>query len=158
SPDKNIADLKAQVAASAKGVAELARMVDHFGLDVVRAYMGYVQDNAEASVRALIERLRDGAFEIEMDQGTRIKVAVRVDRHARGVTFDFTGTSRMQPNNFNAPEPVARAAVLYVLRVLVDQPIPLNAGCLKPVHVIVPEGSMLAPRYPAAVVAGNTET
>jgi 5-oxoprolinase (ATP-hydrolysing) len=157
-PDKNIADLKAQVAASAKGVAELQRMVDHFGLDVVRAYMGHVQDNAEASVRALIDRLRDGAFTVEMDQGTRIKVSVRVDRAKREVTFDFTGTSPMQPNNFNAPEPVTRAGVLYVLRVLCDQPIPLNAGCMKPVHVIVPEGSMLAPRYPAAVVAGNVET
>ena len=157
-PDKNIADLKAQVAASAKGVAELARMVDHFGLDVVRAYMAHVQDNAEASVRALIDRLQDGAFEVEMDQGTRVKVAVRVDRKARDVTFDFTGTSPMQANNFNAPEPVTRAAVLYVLRVLCDQPIPLNAGCMKPVHMIVPEGSMLSPKFPAAVVAGNTET
>jgi 5-oxoprolinase (ATP-hydrolysing) len=157
-PDKNIADLKAQVAASAKGVAELQRMVDHFGLDVVRAYMGHVQDNAEASVHALIDRLRDGTFTVEMDQGTRIKVSVRVDRIKREVTFDFTGTSPMQPNNFNAPEPVTRAGVLYVLRVLCDQAIPLNAGCMKPVHVIVPEGSMLAPRYPAAVVAGNVET
>ena len=157
-PDKNIADLKAQVAASAKGVAELARMVDHFGLDVVRAYMAHVQDNAEASVRTLIDRLKDGAFEVEMDQGTRIKVAVRVDRKAREVTFDFAGTSPMQPNNFNAPEPVTRAAVLYVLRVLCDQPIPLNAGCMKPVRMIVPEGSMLSPMFPAAVVAGNTET
>jgi 5-oxoprolinase (ATP-hydrolysing) len=157
-PDKNIADLKAQVAASAKGVAELGRMVEHFGLDVVRAYMGHVQANAEESVRRLIERLQDGAFTVEMDQGTRIQVAVRVDRARREATFDFTGTSPMQPNNFNAPEPVARAAVLYVLRVLVDQPIPLNAGCMKPVNVIVPEGSMLRPRYPAAVVAGNVET
>jgi 5-oxoprolinase (ATP-hydrolysing) len=157
-PDKNIADLKAQVAASAKGVAELSRMVDHFGLDVVRAYMAHVQDNAEASVRTLIDRLQDGAFEVEMDQGTRVKVAVRVDRNAREITFDFTGTSPMQENNFNAPEPVARAAVLYVLRVLCDQPIPLNAGCMKPVHMIVPEGSMLSPKFPAAVVAGNTET
>ncbi len=157
-PDKNIADLKAQVAANAKGVAELKRMVDHFGLDVVRAYMGHVQDNAEASVRALIDRLSDGAFTIETDQGTHIKVAVRVDHAAREATFDFTGTSPMQPSNFNAPEPVARAAVLYVLRVLCDQPIPLNAGCMKPVRVIVPEGSMLSPRYPAAVVAGNVET
>ena len=157
-PDKNIADLKAQVAASAKGVAELQRMVEHFGLDVVRAYMGHVQDNAETSVRALIDRLRDGAFEVEMDQGTRIKVAVTIDKAKREATFDFTGTSPMQPNNFNAPEPVARAAVLYVLRVLCDQPIPLNAGCMKPVRVIVPEGSMLRPQYPAAVVAGNVET
>ena len=157
-PDKNIADLKAQVAASAKGVAELQRMVDHFGLDVVRAYMGHVQDNAEASVRALIDRLSDGAFAVEMDQGTHIKVSVRIDKQRREATFDFTGTSPMQANNFNAPEPVARAGVLYVLRVLCDQPIPLNAGCMKPVHVIVPEGSMLSPRYPAAVVAGNVET
>jgi 5-oxoprolinase (ATP-hydrolysing) len=157
-PDKNIADLKAQVAASAKGVAELSRMVEHFGLDVVQAYMGHVQDNAEASVRALIGRLRDGAFEITTDQGAHVKVAVRVDRERREVTFDFTGTSPIQANNFNAPEPVTRAAVLYVLRVLCDQPIPLNAGCMKPVRVIVPDGSMLNPVYPAAVVAGNVET
>ncbi len=157
-PDKNIADLKAQVAASAKGVAELARMVEHFGLDVVRAYMGHVQDNAEASVRSLIDRLVDGAYEAMTDQGACVKVAIRVDRQRREMEVDFAGTSPIQPNNFNAPEPVARAAVLYVLRVLCDKPIPLNAGCLKPVHVIVPEGSMLNPVYPAAVVAGNVET
>jgi 5-oxoprolinase (ATP-hydrolysing) len=157
-PDKNIADLKAQVAANNKGVAELRAMIDHFGLDVVRAYMGHVQDNAEASVRTLIDKLGDGAFAIETDQGATIKVAVKVDRATRSATIDFTGTSPMQPSNFNAPEPVARAAVLYVLRVLCDAPIPLNAGCMKPVRVIVPEGSMLRPRYPAAVVAGNVET
>ncbi len=157
-PDKNIADLKAQVAANNKGVAELNAMIDHFGLDVVRAYMGHVQDNAEASVRALIDKLGDGDFAIETDQGATIKVAVKVDRASRSATIDFTGTSPMQPSNFNAPEPVARAAVLYVLRVLCDAPIPLNAGCMKPVQVIVPEGSMLRPRYPAAVVAGNVET
>ncbi len=157
-PDKNIADLKAQVAASAKGVAELGRMIEHFGLDTVRAYMGHVQDNAEASVRTLIDRLQDGSFETVTDQGARIKVAVRVDRDKREVEFDFTGTSPIQPNNFNAPEPVARASILYVLRVLCDQPIPLNAGCMKPVRVIIPDGSMLNPVYPAAVVAGNVET
>jgi 5-oxoprolinase (ATP-hydrolysing) len=157
-PDKNIADLKAQVAANAKGAAELARMVEHFGLDVVKAYMAHVQDNAEESVRRLIDRLSDGAFEVEMDQGTRIEVAVSVDRADRSAVIDFTGTSPMQDNNFNAPEPVARAGVLYVLRVLCDAPIPLNAGCMNPVEVVIPPGSMLSPRYPAAVVAGNTET
>ncbi len=157
-PDKNIADLKAQVAANNKGVAELMRMIGHFGLDVVNAYMGHVQDNAEECVRSLIGRLGDGAFEIETDQGATVKVAISLDRANRSATIDFTGTSTMQSGNFNAPEPVTRAAVLYVLRVLSDAPIPLNAGCLKPVRVIVPEGSMLAPRYPAAVVAGNVET
>ncbi|MGE3712614.1 MAG: hydantoinase B/oxoprolinase family protein, partial [Hyphomicrobiaceae bacterium] len=157
-PDKNIADLKAQVAANNKGVAELRRMVDHFGLDVVHAYMRHVQDNAEESVRSLIDRLSDGEFVTEMDQGTHIKVSIKVDRQARSAVFDFTGTSPTQPNNFNAPEPITRAAVLYVLRVLCDTPIPLNSGCLKPVEIIVPEGSMLRPSYPAAVVAGNTET
>ncbi len=157
-PDKNIADLKAQVAANNKGVAELMRMIEHFGLNVVSAYMGHVQDNAEECVRTLIGRLGDGAFEITTDQGAKVKVAITVDHANRSATIDFTGTSPMQAGNFNAPEPVTRAAVLYILRVLSDAPIPLNAGCLKPVRVIVPEGSMLAPRYPAAVVAGNTET
>ncbi len=157
-PEKNIADLKAQVAANAKGAAELTRMVEHFGLDVVQAYMGHVQDNAEESVRRLIDRLSDGHFAVEMDQGTRIEVRISVDNQARTAIFDFTGTSPMQPSNFNAPEPVARAAVLYVLRVLCDAPIPLNAGCMKPVQMVIPQRSLLSPVYPAAVVAGNVET
>ncbi len=158
SPEKNIADLKAHVAANARGVAELEKMVAHFGLDVVRAYMGHVQDNAEESVRRLLSRLEDGQFRVEMDQGTHGQVRITVDREKREATVDFTGTSPEQPNNFNAPTPVTRAATLYVFRVMVDEPIPMNAGCLKPIHLVIPERSMLSPQYPAAVVAGNVET
>lgn len=157
-PDKNIADLKAQVAANAKGVIELRKMVEHFGLDVVDAYMAHVQDNAEASVRRLIERLEPGRFSIRTDQGSEISVAITTDKAARTARVDFTGTSAVQPNNFNAPEPVTRAAVLYAFRVMVDEPIPMNAGCLKPIEIVIPSGSMLKPEYPAAVVAGNVET
>ncbi|MEE8099201.1 MAG: hydantoinase B/oxoprolinase family protein [Hyphomicrobium sp.] len=157
-PDKNIADLKAQVAASAKGEAELHKMVAHFGLDVVKAYMQHVQNNAEASVRRLLARLSDGHFRVEMDQGTCVEVRISVDREARTARVDFTGTSPQQANNFNAPEPVTRAAVLYTFRVMVEEPIPMNAGCLKPIEIIIPDGSMLSPTYPAAVVAGNVET
>ncbi len=157
-PDKNIADLKAQVAANAKGEAELKRMVAHFGLDVVEAYMRHVQDNAEDAVRRLISRLEDGHFRVETDQGTAVEVRITVDRASRSATIDFSGTSPQQANNFNAPEPVTRAAVLYAIRVMVDEPIPMNAGCLKPIRIVIPEGSMLRPTYPAAVVAGNVET
>ncbi|MCP4779242.1 MAG: 5-oxoprolinase [Hyphomicrobium sp.] len=157
-PDKNIADLKAQVAASAKGEAELHNMVAHFGLDVVKAYMQHIQNNAEASVRRLLARLSDGHFRVEMDQGTCVEVRISVDRETRTARVDFTGTSQQQANNFNAPEPVTRAAVLYTFRVMVDEPIPMNAGCLKPIEIIIPDGSMLSPTYPAAVVAGNVET
>jgi 5-oxoprolinase (ATP-hydrolysing) len=156
-PDKNIADLKAQVAANIKGEAELRRMVAHFGLDVVKAYMGHVQDNAEESVRRLLARLSDGHFRVDMDGGTAIEVKITVDRDARTAKVDFTGTSEQQPSNFNAPEPVTRAAVLYTFRVMVDEPIPMNAGCLKPIEIVIPDGSMLRPAYPAAVVAGNVE-
>lgn len=157
-PDKNIADLKAQVAANACGGAEIAKMIAHYSWPVVDAYMGHVKDNAEEHVRRLIARLSDGAFEIETDQGARVCVNIKVDRAQRSATIDFTGTSAMQANNFNAPEPVTRAAVLYVFRVMVDEAIPMNAGCLRPLRIVIPEGSMLSPRYPAAVVAGNTET
>ncbi len=157
-PGKNIADLKAQVAASAKGEAELHKMVAHFGLDVVNAYMQHVQNNAEESVRRLLARLSDGHFRVEMDQGTGVEVRISVDREARTANVDFTGTSPQQPNNFNAPEPVTRAAVLYTFRVMVEEPIPMNAGCLKPIEIVIPDGSMLRPTYPAAVVAGNVET
>jgi len=156
--DQNISDLGAQIAANEKGIAELLRMVEHFGLDVVRAYMGHVQDNAEESVRRVLDVLSDGAFTYELDDGARIQVAIRIDKSARRATVDFTGTSDQQPTNFNAPFPVCRAAVLYVFRTLVDDDIPLNAGCLKPIDIIAPVGSMLNPRYPAAVVAGNVET
>ncbi|PPD16531.1 MAG: 5-oxoprolinase [Methylobacterium sp.] len=154
---QNINDLKAQIAANAKGVAELEKMIDGFGLDVVQAYMGHVQDNAAESVRRVLARLHDAAFEYEMDQGCKVKVKITVDREKREATVDFTGTSPQRSDNFNAPEPVTRAAVLYVFRVMVEDNIPMNAGCLRPIRVIVPEGSMLSPRYPAAVVAGNVE-
>ncbi|MBB4576299.1 hydantoinase B/oxoprolinase family protein [Rhizobium lentis] len=157
-PAQNLADVKAQIAANEKGVWELRKMVAHFGLDVVEAYMGHVQDNAEESVRRVIARLSDSQFTYPTDQGAVIKVKITVDRKAREATVDFTGTSAQQPTNFNAPEPVTRAAVLYVFRVMVEQPIPMNAGCLRPIRIIVPEGSMLRPVYPAAVVAGNVET
>lgn len=156
--DQNVGDLKAQIAANEKGVHEMRRMVGQFGWDVVSAYMGHVQDNAEESVRRLLERLSDCEIEYPTDQGAVIKVRITVDRQKREATVDFTGTSPQQPNNFNAPEPVARAAVLYVFRVLTEAPIPMNAGCLKPIKLIIPEGSMLRPQYPAAVVAGNVET
>jgi 5-oxoprolinase (ATP-hydrolysing) len=157
-PVQNVNDLKAQIAANEKGARELRRMVEAFSLETVVAYMGHVQDNAAESVRRVIDRLKDSAFAVETDQGALIKVKITVDRAAREATVDFTGTSLQQPNNFNAPEPVARAAVLYVFRVMVDDDIPMNAGCLRPIRIVISDGSMLAPRYPAAVVAGNVET
>ncbi len=156
--DQNLADLRAQVAACAKGAEELAKMVAHFSLPVVRAYMKHVQDNAEEAVRRVLGALSDGVFAYEMDNGATIRVAITVDRAKREATIDFTGTSAQQPTNFNAPSAVCKAAVLYVFRTLVDDEIPMNAGCLKPLRIVIPEGSMLAPRYPAAVVAGNVET
>ncbi|MGE6739646.1 hydantoinase B/oxoprolinase family protein [Allorhizobium pseudoryzae] len=155
---QNVADLRAQIAANEKGVHEMRKMIAQFGLDVVRAYMGHVQDNAEESVRRVLEKLSDSEFSYATDQGSVIKVKITVDKQAREATVDFTGTSAQKKNNFNAPEPVTRAAVLYVFRVMVESAIPMNAGCLKPIRIIVPEGSMLKPHYPAAVVAGNVET
>ena len=157
-PQQNMADLKAQIAANEKGVQELRKMVEQFGLDVVQAYMGHVQDNAEESVRRVITRLKDGHFTLPLDNGAQIQVAIRVDAQARSAVVDFTGTSPQQSNNFNAPTAVCMAAVLYVFRTLVDDDIPLNAGCLKPLEVIIPPGSMLNPNPPASVVAGNVET
>ncbi|MBI2509738.1 MAG: hydantoinase B/oxoprolinase family protein, partial [Betaproteobacteria bacterium] len=156
--EQNLADLTAMIAANHKGVTELMRMAEHFGLDVVRAYMRHVQDNAEESVRRVIDVLRDGDFACEMDNGAVIRVAIRIDRAARSAVIDFSGTSPQLADNFNAPSAVTMAAVLYVFRTLVSDDIPLNAGCLRPLKVIIPEGSMLNPRYPAAVVAGNVET
>jgi 5-oxoprolinase (ATP-hydrolysing) len=156
-PLQNVNDLKAQIAANEKGARELKRMVEMFSLETVEAYMGHVQDNADESVRRVIDRLADGEAESVSDQGAVIKVRISVDKERREATVDFTGTSPQQPSNFNAPEPVTRAAVLYVFRVMVDDDIPINAGCLRPIRVILPEGSMLSPRYPAAVVAGNVE-
>jgi 5-oxoprolinase (ATP-hydrolysing) len=155
---QNIADLKAQAAANAKGVDELRKIVARYGLDVVQAYMGHVQDNAAASVAQVIDRLEPASFAVETDTGARIRVAIRIDREARKAIVDFTGTSEQQPDTFNAPEPITRACVLYVFRTLVDDDIPLNAGCLRHIEIVIPEGSMLAPRYPAAVAAGNVET
>jgi 5-oxoprolinase (ATP-hydrolysing) len=157
-PAQNIADLKAQIAANEKGVQELRKMVAQYGLEVVQAYMSHVQDNAEESVRRVITRLKDGAFTLPLDNGAQIRVAIRVDAKQRNATIDFTGTSPQLANNFNAPTAVCMAAVLYVFRTLVDDDIPLNAGCLKPLQVIIPAGSMLNPHPPASVVAGNVET
>jgi 5-oxoprolinase (ATP-hydrolysing) len=157
-PQQNLADLKAQIAANEKGVQELGKVVAQFGLEVVQAYMGHVQDNAEESVRRVITRLKDGAFTLPLDNGARISVAIRVDAAARSAEIDFGGTSPQLDNNFNAPTAVCMAAVLYVFRSLVDDDIPLNAGCMKPLEVIIPDGSMLNPRPPASVVAGNVET
>ncbi len=157
-PAQNMADLKAQIAANEKGVQELRRMVEQFGLDVVQAYMRHVQDNAEESVRRVITRLKDGQFTLPLDNGAQIQVVVRVNAAERTADIDFTGTSAQLPNNFNAPRAVCMAAVLYVFRSLVDDDIPLNAGCLKPLKVIIPQGSMLNPNPPASVVAGNVET
>jgi 5-oxoprolinase (ATP-hydrolysing) len=156
--EQNLADLRAQVAACAKGAQELGKMVAHFSLPVVRAYMQHVQDNAEEAVKRVLDVLTDGRFEYEMDSGAKIAVRIAIDKAARRATIDFTGTSAQQPTNFNAPSAVCKAAVLYVFRTLVDDDIPMNAGCLKPLDIVIPEGSMLAPHYPAAVVAGNVET
>ncbi|MFE7126853.1 hydantoinase B/oxoprolinase family protein [Streptomyces sp. NPDC057617] len=157
-PDTNLADLRAQIAANEKGIAELARMVDQFSLPVVQAYMGHVRRNAEESVRRILAGLRDGSYRYETDGGAVIEVALRVDRAARSAVLDFTGSSPQLPGNFNAPKSVVMAAVLYVFRTLVADDIPLNSGCLEPLEVRVPDGSMLAPAYPAATVAGNVET
>jgi len=155
--DQNLGDLRAQIAANARGRDELLKMVDLFGIETVTSYMGHVQRNAEEQVRRVIGVLKDGHFDLEMDSGAHVRVAVSIDRAARSARIDFTGTSQQQPGNFNAPSAIVRAAVLYVFRTLVDDDIPLNDGCLQPLEIIIPEGSMLNPRYPAAVVAGNVE-
>ena len=157
-PQQNLADLKAQIAANEKGVQELHKMVQQFGLGTVQAYMRHVQDNAEESVRRVIGRLKDGEFILPLDNGAQIQVAIQVDTVQRSAVVDFSGTSAQQLNNFNAPTAVCMAAVLYVFRTLVDDDIPLNAGCLKPLTVIIPDGCMLNPNPPASVVAGNVET
>jgi len=157
-PGQNLADLKAQLAACARGGAELRRIAVEQGRAVIDAYMGHAQDHAENAVRALVERLAEGAFCCPMDNGAEIVVAISIDREARSATVDFAGTSAQLADNFNAPLPVVRAAVLYVVRTLIDDDVPMNEGCLRPLTIIVPEGSMLHPRSPAAVVAGNVET
>jgi 5-oxoprolinase (ATP-hydrolysing) len=157
-PVQNLNDLKAQAAANQKGAEALRAAVAEFGLEVVQAYMGHVQDNAAASVRRMLKALpAECRFDYEIDQGSVIRVTVKVDAAAGEAVVDFTGTSAQRPDNFNAPLPVTRAAVLYALRVMVEDEIPMNAGCLRPVRIVAPEGSMLNPRYPAAVVAGNVE-
>jgi 5-oxoprolinase (ATP-hydrolysing) len=156
--DRNISDLRAQLAACVRGAEGLVDSVHEYGPDVVDAYMRHVLANAEESVRRLLGRLEDGSFDYEMDNGAHVRVAIRIDKAARSAAFDFTGTSPQLPDNFNAPYSIVRAASLYVLRTLIDDPIPMNDGCLRPVELIVPKGSMLSPRYPAAVVAGNVET
>ncbi|MBD2439364.1 hydantoinase B/oxoprolinase family protein [Nostoc sp. FACHB-110] len=156
---QNLADLKAQIAANERGVQELLKMVEHYSLETVQAYMGFVQDNAEESVRRVIEVLKDGSFSYALDDGSIIQVAITINPKKRSAKIDFAGTSSQQLNsNFNAPAAVCKAAVLYVFRTLVNDDIPLNAGCLKPLEIHIPEGCMLNPRYPAAVVAGNVET
>ena len=157
-PDQNIADLRAQIAANGKGLQELANMVKHYGQEVVTAYMQHVQDHAEEAVRKVLLTLKDGAFSYAMDNGAVIKVCISIDRRQRSATIDFTGTSTQLDNNFNAPASITRSAVLYVFRTLVNAEIPLNEGCLKPLTILIPDGCMLNPRYPAAVVAGNVET
>jgi 5-oxoprolinase (ATP-hydrolysing) len=157
-PDQNVADLKAQAAACAKGAEELRRACALHTRAVVEAYMRHVQDNAEEEVRRVIGALKDGAFDMPMDGGMNIRVSVKVDRAARSARIDFTGTSPQRPNNFNAPGSVTKAAVLYVFRCLVESDIPMNAGCLRPLEIVVPEGSLLNPRPPGAVAAGNVET
>ena len=157
-PDQNIADLKAQIAANETGVRAVLKLVASFGRDTVAAYMGHVQDNAEESVRRVIDVLSDGDCTYPLDNGAVIRVAVRVDRQTRAATIDFTGSSDQLADNFNAPLSVTHAAVLYVFRCLVDDDIPLNDGCLKPITIAVPDGSFLNPRPPAATVAGNVET
>ncbi|MBS3028052.1 MAG: hydantoinase B/oxoprolinase family protein [Dolichospermum sp. DET50] len=157
-PDQNIADFKAQIAANARGLQELGKMVNQYGLETVQLYMQFVQENAEESVRRAIDILQNGSFIYEMDNGAKIQVKVIINRENRSAKIDFTGTSAQLNSNFNAPKAVTQAAVLYVFRTLVDNNIPLNAGCLKPLEIIIPQGCMLNPTYPAAVVAGNVET
>ncbi len=157
-PDENMADIRAQIASNEKGVQELRKMVSHFTLPVVQAYMKHVQDNAEESVRRVIDALSDCEYTYQTDNDQHIHVKITVNRDKREATVDFTGTSDIAKNNFNAPEPVCRAAVLYVFRLMVESDIPMNAGCLKPINIVIPDGCMLRPQYPSAVIAGNTET
>jgi 5-oxoprolinase (ATP-hydrolysing) len=157
-PDRNISDLKAQLAACTRGAEVLAQTARDYGREVVAAYMRHVLANAEESVRRLLGRLDDGTFDYEMDNGGQVRVRITVDKQARSAVFDFTGTSGQLADNFNAPFSIVRAASLYVVRTLIDDAIPMNDGCLRPIELVVPDGSMLNPKYPAAVVAGNVET
>ncbi|MCK5923722.1 MAG: hydantoinase B/oxoprolinase family protein, partial [Methylococcales bacterium] len=154
----NIADFKAQLAACEKGAQELNKIVSQYGLEVVQAYMQHVQDNAEESVRRVLDNISDSAFSYEMDDGNQIAVAIKVDKKARSAIIDFSGTSPQHSGNYNAPSAITKAAVLYVFRCMVDDMIPLNEGCLKPLEIIIPPKSIISPEYPAAVIAGNVET
>ena len=158
SPDRNISDLRAQLAACTRGAEALSAAARDYGPEVVAAFMRHVLANAEESVRRLLGRLEDGEFTYAMDNGAQVSVSIRIDKQARSARFDFTGTSSQLADNFNAPRAIVRAAALYVVRTLIDDAIPMNDGCLRPIELIVPEGSMLAPAFPAAVVAGNVET
>ena len=157
-PDRNVGDVRAQIAACARGAAEIGKMVQQFGREVVAAYMRHVQENAAEAVRRVLDRLQDGRFSYELDDGSHVQVDISIDRQARRARIDFAGSSLQQPTNFNAPPSICRAAVLYVMRTLVDEAIPMNDGCLEPIDIVIPKGSMLSPTYPAAVVAGNVET
>ena len=157
-PDMNIADFKAQLAACEKGATELRKMVEHYGVATVHAYMRHIQDNAEESVRRVLSNLNNGVFTYEMDCGNQISVSIAVDQANREAVIDFTGTIPQHPGNFNAPTAVVKAAVLYTFRCLAADDIPLNEGCLKPLKIIIPEHSMINPAYPGAVISGNTET
>jgi 5-oxoprolinase (ATP-hydrolysing) len=157
-PDRNISDLKAQLAACMRGAEVLVQTARDYGAEVVAAYMDHVLANAEESVRRLLDRLDDGAFDYEIDNGAHVRVKITIDKAGRSAVFDFTGTSDQQPDNFNAPFSIVRAASLYVVRTLIDDAIPMNDGCLRPIRLVVPDGSMLNPKHPAAVVAGNVET
>jgi len=156
--ERNVSDLRAQLAACIRGAERLVETARDVGADVIAAYMRHVLANAEEAVRRLIDRLDDGAFDYAMDNGAVVRVAISVDKAARSATFDFTGTSNQLPDNFNAPHSIVRAAALYVVRTLIDDAIPMNDGCLRPIQLVVPKGSMLSPAFPAAVVAGNVET
>ncbi len=157
-PYQNLADIKAQIAANQKGMMELERLTDVYGLETVHAYMRHIKDYAEESVRRVIDVLRDGQFSYPLDDGSVIEVAISIDSQNRSATVDFTGTSAQVKSNFNAPAAVCKAAVLYVFRTLVEDDIPLNEGCLKPLQIHIPRRSLLNPEYPSAVVAGNVET
>ncbi|MCH6574764.1 MAG: hydantoinase B/oxoprolinase family protein, partial [Bacteroidetes bacterium] len=156
--DKNIADMQAQLAANQQGIRQLEKAIERYGLRTVQRYLRFVRENAAVSVRRLLSSLKDGSFGYELDSGEYVKVTVTIDHENREATVDFTGTSLQSDNNFNAPSAVARAAVLYVFRSLIAEDIPMNEGCLEPLNIVIPDGSLLSPVYPAAVVAGNVET
>jgi 5-oxoprolinase (ATP-hydrolysing) len=156
--DKNIADMQAQLAANQQGIRQLEKAIERYGLATVQQYLRFVRENAAASVRRLLSSLKDGSFGYELDSGEYIKVTVSVNHKKKEATVDFTGTSLQSDNNFNAPSAVARAAVLYVFRSLIEEDIPMNEGCLEPLNIVIPDGSLLSPKYPAPVVAGNVET